>query len=238
MDVLDNYKTVPVIFSQWVANLKMSKLLDQLVILNLDRKLSKLSAGQLWSTHLSRWFDLKFNSESHWLVWPLTIQVTYRRVERASQQSSIARPIQGSGTAAAVVFGSVVWMSFGMAAHRTMKDTRTIGLCCSHPDKLRNEWPAARRQAFSYSRVQDSGIWLGAGRDWFIVFFFKGSHDVDDGLCIWPPSKNSQLAGKECEGAAGGVCRRCSTARKCLPGFARSPSQHKSSQSQPDLGSG
>ena len=130
MDVLDNYKTVPVIFSQWVANLKMSKLLDQLVILNLDRKLSKLSAGQLWSTHLSRWFDLKFNSESHWLVWPLTIQVTYRRVERASQQSSIARPIQGSGTAAAVVFGSVVWMSFGMAAQSPFQ----ISVCYERPE--------------------------------------------------------------------------------------------------------
>ena len=141
MDVLDNYKTVPVIFSQWVANLRMSKpkLLEQLVILNLDWCYPKLSACQVWSTHLSRWFDLRFNSESHWLVWPLTIQVTYRRVERASQQSSIARPIQGSGTAAAVVFGSVVRMFFGMAAQSLFR----ISVCYERPENhegFSNHW--------------------------------------------------------------------------------------------------
>ena len=79
------------------------------------------------------WFD--------WFGWyqfmytSLPIQVTYRKVARrwAGQQSSIARQIQGSGTAAAVVSRSVVWMSFGMAAQspfrtsacceRTMNDT-------------------------------------------------------------------------------------------------------------------
>ena len=93
---------------------------------------------------------------------------------------------------------------------------------------------AARHSHIAEFNIQVFDLVLG-GID--LSCFFKSYHDVD-GLCIWPPSKNSLLAGKECEGAAGGVCRRCSTARKCLPGFARSPSQHKSSQSQPDLGSG
>lgn len=63
--------------------------------------------------------------------------------------------------------------AYVMRDQRTMKDSRTTGLCCSHPDELRNEWPAARRQAFSYSRVQHSG--LGAGRDWFIMFILEFS---------------------------------------------------------------